>query len=387
MKFNPSLFALAAGAFGIGLTEFAPMGMLPTIATDLGISIPKAGLLVSAYALGVVIGAPAMILIFAGMERKRLLLLSMFIFTLGNLISAFAIDYNMLLVGRVLTAVNHGAFFGVGAVVAGKIVPVNKQAGAVAAMFSGLTIATIGGVPLAAWSADVVGWRTVFFVVSLIGLATMLALAMSLPSMPVRRDVGIKSEVSVLFKGQVLVTLLLTVVSSSAMFTVFTYIAPILQSEAHAGTGFVTTMLVLYGIGLSLGNWVGGLSADRSIDRTLIVSLIAVATLLVTFAFSMPFIYIVAPVIFLWGIASFALIPSLQLQVVEAASDAPNLASAMNIAGFNLGNAIGAIVGGAVISAGLGYPAVSLAGAVTAIIGVALALVIRSRRRAANITI
>jgi DHA1 family inner membrane transport protein len=381
MKINLPLFALAIGAFGIGVTEFSPMGMLPLIASDLGVSIPMAGLLVSAYAFGVLVGAPIMTLAFAGMARRRLLLLAMGIFTVGNLISAMADGYTMLLVGRIVTSFNHGAFFGVGAVVAASIVPPEKRAGAVAAMFSGLTIATIGGVPLAAWVAEAVGWRIAFFGTAVIGVITMLVLVLSLPPMKVERRSDMRAELNVLLRGPVLAALLLTVVSASAMFTVFTYIAPILQVETRAGAGFVTSMLILYGLGLAVGNWLGGRYADRSLDGTLIGSLVAVVLLLALFAAGMGSEIIAAPLIFLWGIASFALVPPLQMRVVTQASDAPNLASAMNIGAFNLGNAVGAALGGAVIDAGLGYPAVSLAGAGTATAGLVLALMFRRGRK------
>uniref|UniRef100_UPI003BA93661 MFS transporter n=1 Tax=Stappia sp. TaxID=1870903 RepID=UPI003BA93661 len=382
MRLNPPLIALAIGAFGIGVTEFSPMGMLPVIAADLDVSIPVAGLLVSAYAFGVLVGAPIMTLVFASMARRRLLLLSMGIFTLGNLVSAFADGYTMLLVGRIITSFNHGAFFGVGAVVAASIVPPEKRAGAVAAMFSGLTLATVGGVPLAAWVAETVGWRTAFLGISVIGIVTMLALLASLPPLKVEGRADMRSELRVLFRGPVLAALLLTVVGASAMFTVFTYIAPILQVETGATPLFVTAMLVIYGLGLAVGNWVGGRFADRSLDGTLIGSLVAVVVLLALFAVLMGSAVAAAPLIFLWGIASFALVPPLQTRVVLEASEAPNLASAMNIGAFNLGNAIGAALGGAVIDAGLGYPAVSLAGVGMALSGLALALAFRKGRKA-----
>jgi DHA1 family inner membrane transport protein len=381
MRFNPPLVALAIGAFGIGVTEFSPMGMLPVIADDLGVSIPLAGLLVSAYAFGVLVGAPLMTLAFANMARRRLLLLSMAIFTVGNLVSAFADSYGTLLVGRLITSLNHGAFFGVGAVVAASIVPPERRAGAVAAMFSGLTLATVGGVPLAAWVAETVGWRTAFLGISVIGLVTIVALLASLPPLKVEGRADMRSELRVLFRGPVLAALLLTVVGSSAMFTVFTYIAPILQIETQASPLFVTAMLVVYGLGLAVGNWVGGRFADRSLDGTLIGSLLAVVVLLVLFAGLMGSAVAAGPLIFLWGVASFALVPPLQTRVVLEGAEAPNLASAMNIGAFNLGNAIGAALGGAVIDAGLGYPAVSLAGVAMALAGLALALVFRQGRK------
>ena len=374
MRLNPPLLALAAGAFGIGVTEFAPMGLLPVIAADLGVSIPTAGLLISAYALGVVLGAPLMTLTTGKVPRRTLLIGLAAIFTLGNLLSAVAPDYGTLMAARVITALNHGAFFGVGSIVAAGLVAPNRQAGAVASMFMGLTLANVVGVPLAAWAGDALGWRASFWGVTAIGLLVMVALRLTLPKLPAPVGADARAELKVLGRGPVLAALILTVIGASGMFTVFTYIAPILQDVTRASLGFVTAMLVTYGLGLTLGNWLGGRFADRSVDRTLIVTLIASSVLLIAFAFAMPFAAPTAVLIFLWGVASFALVPPLQVRVMAAASDAPNLASAMNIGAFNLGNAIGAALGGAVIAAGLGFPAVALAGAAASASGLALLL-------------
>ncbi|CRM13717.1 MFS transporter [Pseudomonas sp. 58 R 12] len=374
MRINPPLVALAVGAFGIGVTEFAPMGMLPNIAQDLGVSIPAAGLLVSAYALGVLLGAPLMTLTTGKIPRRSLLIGLMAIFTLGNVMSALATGYYDLLFARVVTSLNHGAFFGVGSIVAASVVAPDKRAGAVAAMFTGLTLATIGGVPLATWFGELLGWRTAFWGISGLGVVTMAALWFALPNLPLAKSEGVLAEIKVLGRGPVLAALALTVVGSSAMFTVFTYIVPILSSETHASTAFITGMLVLFGVGLTLGNMWGGKSADRSIDRTLIVSLSVLILVLLAFTILMRWPVPAAMSILIWGIASFAVVPPLQMRVMEAAKGAPNLASAVNIGAFNLGNAIGAAVGGAVINAGLGYPAISLAGAAMAGLGLLMVL-------------
>ncbi|MCE8005140.1 MFS transporter [Billgrantia ethanolica] len=382
MRINPPLVALAIGAFGIGVTEFAPMGMLPGIALDLGVSIPAAGLLVSAYALGVLLGAPLMTLTTGRIPRRYLLIGLMAIFTLGNLMSALATDYYSLLIARVVTSLNHGAFFGVGSIVAASVVAPDKRAGAVAAMFMGLTLATIGGVPLAAWFGEVFGWRTAFWGITGLGVLAMAALWFALPNVALRKSDGVLAEIRVLLRGPVLSALALTVIGSSAMFTVFTYIAPILSSETQASTTFITAMLVLYGIGLTLGNIWGGKAADRSVDRTLIVSLSALILVLLAFTVLMRWPLPAAASILIWGIASFAIVPPLQMRVMEAAKDAPNLASAVNIGAFNLGNAIGAALGGAVINVGLGYPAISLAGAAMAGLGLLMVLGFAWRSRA-----
>ncbi|MEI9888345.1 MAG: MFS transporter [Rhizomicrobium sp.] len=375
MKLNLPLLALAAGAFGIGVTEFAPMGLLPAIAGDLRVSIPTAGLLVSAYAIGVMLGAPLMTLATARLPRRALLIGLMAIFTIGNLMAALSMGYEMLLVARLITSLNHGAFFGVGSVVAARLVPQNRRAAAVAAMFMGLTVANVVGVPLATWVGDQIGWRAAFWGIAAIGVVAMASLRLTLPAIAADAGGNMLSEIRVLGRGPVLAALALTVISASAMFTVFTYIAPILQAETKASMSFVTAMLVTYGVGLTAGNWLGGRFADRSVDRTLIVTLASLALLLLAFAIAMPFAAPSAVLIFLWGVASFALVPPLQLRVMAAAQDAPNLASAMNIGAFNLGNAVGAALGGAVIGGGLGYPAVALAGAAAAACGLVLVLV------------
>jgi MFS transporter, DHA1 family, inner membrane transport protein len=383
MKLNTGLLALAIGAFGIGVTEFAPMGMLPVIAADLHVSIPSAGLLVSAYALGVLVGAPLMTLTTARLDRRNLLIALMAIFTLGNALSAAAGGYAWLMAARVVTAFNHGAFFGVGAVVAAGLVPPERRAGAVAAMFTGLTVATIGGVPLATWVGEAIGWRPAFAGIAAIGAVAMAALRLALPPLPAPAGADLAAELRVLARGRVLAALALTVVGASAMFTVFTYIVPILRERTHAGTGTITALLMLYGVGLTIGNMIGGRLADRSIERTLIGSFALLAAVLVVFAAVMPWLPLAAAAILVWGIASFAIVPPLQMRVMAAAGEAPNLASAMNIGAFNLGNAIGAALGGGVIAAGLGLPAVALAGAAMAAAALALLLVAARQPRVA----
>ncbi|MHC9418186.1 MFS transporter [Sphingomonas citri] len=383
MKLNTGLLALAIGAFGIGVTEFAPMGMLPVIAADLHVSIPWAGLLVSAYALGVLVGAPLMTLTTARLDRRTLLIALMAIFTLGNALSAAAGGYAWLMAARVVTAFNHGAFFGVGAVVAAGLVPPERRAGAVAAMFTGLTVATIGGVPLATWVGEAIGWRPAFAGIAAIGAVAMAALRLALPPLPAPAGADLAAELRVLARGRVLAALALTVVGASAMFTVFTYIVPILRERTHAGTGTITALLMLYGVGLTIGNMIGGRLADRSIERTLIGSFALLAAVLVVFAAVMPWLPLAAAAILVWGIASFAIVPPLQMRVMAAAGEAPNLASAMNIGAFNLGNAIGAALGGGVIAAGLGLPAVALAGAAMAAAALALLLVAARQPRVA----
>ena len=374
--------ALASGAFGIGVTEFAPMGLLPTIAHDLKISIPTAGLLVTGYALGVLAGAPLLTLPTGGEDRKRLLLMLMAIFTVGNVLSAVAPGYAALMAARVVTSLCHGAFFGVGSIVAGRLMGEGRQAAGVAAVFSGLTVANIGGVPLAAWIGEHIGWRVAFAGIAGLGAIAFAAIAVALPKIPGDSAIDLRRELAVIKRPAVLTALATTALSSAAMFTVFTYIAPILRQSAHASPDAITVALVIYGIGLTVGNWLGGRFADKALRLTLIVVLVALTGLLVLFAVTMHSLVPALATVFAWGVATFALVPPLQARIMTEAHDAPNLASSLNIGAFNLGNAAGAALGGGVIALKLAYPWVSVAGAAMA--GAALILVVVSTPKRAS---
>jgi DHA1 family inner membrane transport protein len=375
------LLALAVGAFGIGTTEFSPMGLLPAIAGGLHVSIPSAGMLISAYAIGVMVGAPLMTLALARWPRRSALILLMGIFTLGNLLSAIAPNYTTLLLARLVTSLNHGAFFGLGSVVAANLVPRERQASAIATMFMGLTIANVGGVPVATWLGDAIGWRMSFAATSGLGVLAMASLLAVLPKGEAGRLPNLRSELAVLTRPTVLTALATTVLGAGAMFTLYTYISPALTHITGGSPVFITAMLALIGIGFSIGNIVGGRFADRSLDGSLIgflVLLIAVMLAFPTIATS----HIGAAVgLLVWGIATFAVVPPLQMRVMRAAAEAPGLASSVNVGAFNLGNALGAAAGGATISAGFGYSAVPIAGAFIAAAGLALVLIQIARQR------
>ena len=369
MRLNLPLFALAVGAFGIGTTEFAPMGLLPVIARDLAVSIPHAGLLVTGYALGVMAGAPLTTVGTARLAPKTVLNAMMAIFSIGNAMSAIAPSYDVLLAARIVTLLSHGAYFGVGSVVAASLVPKDRSASAVATMFMGLTVANIGGVPLATFVGQHAGWRMAFGGIAALGVVALVALQLALPKLPAapRQDLG--QALAVMRRPAVLMALLTTVLGSAAMFTVFTYIAPILGEVTRATPAEVTLALVIYGVGLTIGNYLGGRFADRALRATLLVTLAALVALLLLFAVTMRSPIPALATIFAWGIATFALVPALQSRLMRVASEAASLASAINIGAFNLGNALGAALGGAVIGAGLGYPPVAIAGAALALAG------------------
>ena len=298
----------------------------------------------------------------------------MAIFTLGNVLSAIAPDYTTLLLSRIITSLNHGAFFGLGSVVAASVVPKHKQASAVATMFMGLTIANIGGVPAATWLGETIGWRMSFLATAGLGVVAMLSLFFSLPkgSAGVRPDV--RKELSVLMRPQVLSALLTTVLGAGAMFTLYTYISPVLQELNHATPFFVTAMLVLIGVGFSLGNYLGGKFADRSVSGTLKGFLLLLMVIMLAIPLLVKSDIGAAVAMVVWGAATFAVVPPLQMRVMRVAHEAPGLSSSVNIGAFNLGNALGAAAGGAVISAGLGYAVVPVMGAVIAALALLLVL-------------
>jgi len=376
-----ALLALTVGAFGIGTTEFGPMGMLLTIAQGLDVSVPSAGLLVSAYAVGVMVGAPVMSLLLARWPRRRALIALMAIFTLGNLLSALAPGYASLMVARIITSLNHGAFFGIGAVVASSLVPREKQASAVALMFAGLTVANIGGVPAATWISQALGWRQSFAAIAALGLLSMLALRLALPAGSPGAAPRVSAELKVLTRPVVLQGLLTTVLSSGAMFALYTYISPALTLFTEASPLFITGMLALTGVGFTIGNSLGGKLADLSIEKTVLGFLLLEALSLAAFPLLAGTHAGAAIGLLVWSVAAFALVPPIQMRVMRAAVLAPGLASSVNIGAFNLGNAIGAAMGAALLSAGLGYTAVMLGGAALAL--AALALVLWAPRRLA----
>ncbi|MTD39779.1 MFS transporter [Erwinia sp. CPCC 100877] len=374
MKFNFPLLALAIGAFGIGTTEFSPMGLLPAIADGVDVSIPVAGMLISAYAVGVMIGAPLMTLLLSHRARRSALLFLMGIFIVGNVLSALAPNYGWLLISRIITSLNHGAFFGLGSVVAASLVPKEKQASAVAAMFMGLTIANIGGVPAATWLGGTIGWRMSFFATAGLGVVAMLSLWLALPAGGTGARPNVKRELGVLMRPQVLIALLTTVLGAGAMFTLYTYIVPVLQRVTHASLGFITGMLVLVGLGFSLGNYLGGRFADRSVNGTLKGFLLLLSVIMMAIPWLARSEIGAAIAMVFWGAATFAVVPPLQMRVMRVAHEAPGLSSSVNIGAFNLGNALGAAAGGAVISGGLGYSFVPVMGGIIAALGLLLVL-------------
>jgi DHA1 family inner membrane transport protein len=371
---NWALLALAIGAFVVGTSEFAPMGLLPVIAQGVEVSIPTAGLLVSAYAIGVMVGAPIMTLALARLRRRDALIALMGIFTLGNLLSALAPGYETLLLARLVTSLNHGAFFGLGAIVAASLAPKGREASALATMFMGLTIANVVGVPAVTWIGQQIGWRMAFAGTTGLGVLAIAALAFALPQGESGQMPNVRQELRVLARPAVMLAMATTVMTAGAMFTLYTYVAPTLAQVTGASEGFVTFALLLTGIGFTIGIGLGGRLADWSPAGATPMLLGALALIMLALPLALLSHIGAALGLLLWGAATFAIVPPLQMRVMQAAAEAPGLASSINVGAFNLGNALGAAVGGGVISLHFGYQAIPVAGAVLALLGLALVL-------------
>ncbi|MDX3831454.1 MFS transporter [Streptomyces europaeiscabiei] len=370
-----ALLALAIGAFSIGTTEFVIMGVLPEVAGDFGVSIPTAGFLVTGYALGVVFGAPIMTALGTRVSRRRMLMLLMGLFITGNLLSALAPAYSVMLLGRVVASLAHGAFFGIGSVVAAGLVASDRKAGALAMMFSGLTVANVVGVPLGTLIGQSVGWRVTFAGVAALGVVGLLGIARLVPETARPKDVRLRHELAAFKNVQVLLAMGMTVLGFGGVFAAITYIAPMMTHVAGFADSSVTWLLVLFGLGMVGGNLVGGKYADRALMPMLYVSLGALAVVLALFSFTAHDKIAAAVSVMLIGALGFATVPPLQKRVLDHAHGAPTLASAVNIGAFNLGNALSAWLGGLVIDAGLGYTAPSWVGAALAVSALVLALI------------
>jgi DHA1 family inner membrane transport protein len=380
-----AVYALTAGAFGIGTTEFVIMGLLRQVAADLHVGIAAAGLLVSGYALGVFVGAPLLTAATARLPRKAVLVALMVVFTLGNLACALAPDYPLLMAARVLTSLAHGTFFGVGAVVATGLVAEDRKASAISAMFTGLAIATLLGVPAGAWLGLHLGWRATFWAVAAVGVAATLVIAALVPDdRDGRAPASLRGQLSVARRPQVLLGLLTTVLGFAGMFTVFTYIEPILVRVTGFADRAVSPILLVFGVGMIAGNVIGGRLADRRLMPALLATLAALAVVLGVMGFALHFKAAAVLSTGLLGAAAFATVSPLQLWVLRRAHGGEALASSLNIGAFNLGNALGAWLGGVVIDHGPGLGAVAWAAMLVTAGGFGVALWGRALERRAG---
>lgn len=371
-----ALFALAIGAFGIGLTEFVVAGILPQIARDFGVDIPTSGLMATTYALGVFVGAPVLTILGAKVPRKTMLISLALIFTLGNVVTALAPTLPTALIGRIITAFNHGTFFGIGSIIAASLVAKDRQASAIAFMFSGLTMANLFGVPAGTWLAQAYNWRLVFWLIAGIGLITIISVALLVPPIKAGKAIALKSELRAFIDPQVLLAMGITVFGPAAFFTSITYIAPMMVEEAGFSDTGVAKLMILFGLGLAVGNWIGGRFADRSLFGTLFVTLAAQAAVLFVFWLGVGNSIVASVSVFLMAAFGFATVSPIQKLVMDRASQAgaPTMAASVNIGMFNLGNAIGAWVGGATIAAGYGLASPNWAGAILSLVALGLAI-------------
>ena len=364
-----AVLALALGGFGIGTTEFVAMGLLPDIAASLGITEPTAGHVISAYALGVVIGAPLIACLAARMNRKTLLLALMAVFTLGNLASVLAPSYGTLMAARFVAGLPHGAFFGVAALVAAHLMGPRNRAKAVAHVMTGLTVATVLGVPMASWLGQALGWRSAFGLVVVVGLITLTAIWFWLPTLRSMHVTSPLTELGALRRVQVWLALLVGMIGFGGMFAVYTYISTTMTDVAGLPRGLVPLALMVFGVGMVVGNLVGGRMADKSVIRGLYVSIGALGAVLALFVLAAHNPWTALVVLFGIGAAGSAVAPALQTRLMDVAHGAQTLAAALNHSALNIGNATGAWVGGVVIAAGYGYTAPAAAGAVLAAAG------------------
>ncbi|MGW2237756.1 MFS transporter [Streptomyces sp. NPDC001759] len=358
-----ALLALAIGAFGIGTTEFVIMGVLPEVAGDFGVSIPTAGLLVSGYALGVVLGAPLLTVLGTRVSRKKMLMFLMGLFVVGNTLSALAPSFGVMLAGRVVASLAHGAFFGIGSVVAAGLVAPEKKASAISLMFTGLTVANVVGVPLGTYIGQAAGWRVTFAAVAVLGIAGLLGVARLVPETGRPESATVRTEFAAFRNAQVWIAMAMTVLGFGGVFAAVTYITPMMTEVAGYSAGAVNWLLVLFGAGMFLGNLVGGRFADRALMPMLFTALGALSLTLLVFTATAHDKVLAAITLTLVGALGFATVPPLQKWVLDQASAAPTLASAANIGAFNLGNALAAWLGGVVISAGFGYTSPNWVGA------------------------
>lgn len=373
------LIALALGSFGIGLTEFVIMGLLPEVAADYGVSESAAGWLISGYALSVVVGALVLTAATTRLDRKKVLLGLVVLFIIGNVITAAAPTYGIAMTGRVVAALCHGAFFGIGAVVASSLVAPEKKAGAVAIMFTGLTAANVLGVPFGTFLGQQAGWHATFWAIAGIGVVALVGIAALVPDLQTDGgEVSLRRELGAFTSGQVWLSLVITVLAFGGMFGAFTYIAYTLTEVSGFASSTVPWLLVLFGAGLVVGNWIGGRLADRSIDGTLVGVVAALVVVLAGFGLVAGSQWATVVALFLMGTLGFGTVPALQSRVMVYAGQAPTLASGANIGAFNAGNALGAWAGGVGISAGLGYTSPIWIGAVITAAGLVVVLVARA---------
>ncbi|WP_071289279.1 MFS transporter [Mycolicibacterium llatzerense] len=370
-RLHPGLPALALGGFGIGLTEFVIAGLLTDVADALYVSVPTAGALIWGYALAVVVGAFTVTAVLSRRPPKTALLVLLTLFVAGNALTALAPGFGIAMLGRIITALCHGGFFGIGAVVAGDLVAPERKASAIAVMFGGLTLSNVLGVPFGTFVGQHLGWRSAFWIISALGLLAIAGVAALVPRLPTPPPAG-SGHFAVLYRRQVVVSIMLTMMMFGGVFGAFIYVQPLVTRVTGYSDGAVPWLLVLFGIGLFIGNFVGGWAADRDLTLTLRILSLLLPVVLIAYGLLASYRIPVAVLLVIMGLVGFAATPALQLRVMGFARDAPTMASAANIAAFNLGNAIASAIGAATIALGLGWRSPVWVGAAMALVGTVL---------------
>ncbi|HWW42493.1 MFS transporter [Pedobacter sp.] len=375
-----ALWALTISAFGIGTTEFVIVGLLPTVANDLKITLPSAGLLVSLYAIGVAIGAPILTALTSGIPRKRLLIALMVLFTIGNALASIAPGFYTLVLARIVTGFAHGVFFAVGATIAASLVPVEKRASAIAIMFSGLTIAIVTGVPFGTFIGQHFGWRATFIGVAILGIIGLISSIVLIPkNLKSEKAISLNNLIKVISNKHLLLVYLMTILGYGGTFVAFTYLSPILQELTHLSESVVNVILLLYGIAIAFGNLIGGKVSNKRPHKALLWMFVLQTLILLLFAFTVHYTLVGIITLFIMGALSFSNVPGLQLLVVQTAEKrvpgAEDIASAFNIAAFNIGIAIGAYAGGLIVASPLGLGATPVAGALFVAMAIVITLI------------
>lgn len=365
-----AMFAMALGGFGIGTTEFVAMGLLKYIAADFNITEDTAGHIISAYALGVVVGAPLITTLTGKIPRRRLALILMIAFTIGNGLTVFTHSYELLVLSRFIAGLPHGAYFSVTALITASMAPPGQRGKSVALVSMGLSVATVIGVPVAQWLGGTFGWNLAFLLVTLIGVFTFISLWFTIPHMTLMPATNPITELGALVNSQVLLTLAIGTVGFGGMFAVYTYISWTLIERAGFNPNLMWIPLMVYGIGMVIGTYIGGILADRNLEYTICGVLIALIFILMFFRFASSNAPLAIVTFGVVGMTGSILVPSLQMRLMDVAGEAQNLAAALNHSALNIANAAGAFVGGQVIAAGFGYASPAIAGAIMAACGV-----------------
>ncbi|WP_322095612.1 MFS transporter [Paraburkholderia bannensis] len=366
--------SLALGGFAIGTAEFAAMGILPEMAGDLHVSIPDAGHMISAYAAGVVVGAPLITVLLARMPRRALLIVLMLLYAIGNGATAIFHSYGFALVSRFIAGLPHGAYFGLAALAAAALVPPHKRGAAIGKVMLGLSVANVIGVPAATWLGQLLGWQACFASVAVIALITAGMIAYSVPTLPMSSKASPLTELGALGRPQVLLTLLASAVGFGGIFSVYSYVASTLTEVTHLPSYHVPWALALIGLGMIIGNMACGWFADRWLKRTMLGMYAFTAVVLLVFVVAAPHLWLMLPVLFCVGFGS-ACTPAFQSRLMDVAGDAQSLAAALNHSAFNIANALGAWLGGIVIAAGFGWLATGWVGAILAALGIVVLMI------------